>query len=98
MLAERLPATQALEWGLINRVYEPDDLMPEAMKLARELAAGPTVSLKLIRQAMWQSFDNSYAQQLEVERQGQNEARQTADFREGVSAFLEKRQAKFKGC
>jgi 2-(1,2-epoxy-1,2-dihydrophenyl)acetyl-CoA isomerase len=97
MLADRLPAAQALEWGLINRVYEPDDLLPEAMKLARELAAGPTVSLKLIRHAMWQSFDNTYEQQLEVERQGQNEARQTADFREGVGAFLDKRQAKFQG-
>jgi 2-(1,2-epoxy-1,2-dihydrophenyl)acetyl-CoA isomerase len=97
MLAERLPAAQALEWGLINRVYAPDELMPETMKLARQLAAGPTVSLKLIRRAIWQSFDNSYEAQLEVERQGQNEARQTADFREGVSAFLEKRQARFQG-
>lgn len=97
MLAERLPAAQALEWGLINRVYAPDELMSETMKLARQLAAGPTVSLKLIRRAIWQSFDNSYEAQLEVERQGQNEARQTADFREGVSAFLEKRQARFQG-
>jgi 2-(1,2-epoxy-1,2-dihydrophenyl)acetyl-CoA isomerase len=98
MLAERLPAAQALEWGLINRVYAPDELMSETMKLARQLAAGPTVSLKLIRRAIWQSFDNSYEEQLEIERRGQNEARQTADFREGVSAFLEKRQARFQGC
>lgn len=97
MLAEKLPAEQALEWGLINRVYAPEDLMPETMKLARELAAGPTVSLKLIRQAMWQSFENAYEQQLEVERQGQAEAARTSDFREGVRAFLEKRPAVFQG-
>lgn len=97
LLAERLPAAQALAWGLINRVYAPDTLMPEARQLARELAAGPTVSLKLIRHAMWQSVDHTYEQQLEVERQGQQQARQTADFREGVSAFLEKRPALFQG-
>lgn len=97
MLAERLPAEQALQWGLINRVYAPDDLLPAALQLARELASGPTVSLRLIRHAMWQSFENTYEQQLEVERLGQNEARRTADFREGVRAFLDKRQARFQG-
>jgi 2-(1,2-epoxy-1,2-dihydrophenyl)acetyl-CoA isomerase len=97
MLAEKLPAETALEWGLINRVYDPEDLMPAAMQLAKELAAGPTVSLRLIRQAIWQSLENTYEQQLEVEHRGQNEARNTADFREGVAAFLDKRPAKFQG-
>ena len=97
LLAERLPAEKALEWGLINRVYAPDDLMPETMTVAQELAAGPTVALKLIRRAMWQSADNTYEQQLEIEAQGQREAHMTADHREGVQAFLEKRSAVFKG-
>jgi 2-(1,2-epoxy-1,2-dihydrophenyl)acetyl-CoA isomerase len=97
MLAEKLPAETALAWGLINRVYDAADLMPAAMQLAKELAAGPTVSLRLIRQAMWQSLENTYEQQLEVEHRGQNEARNTADFREGVTAFLDKRPAKFQG-
>jgi 2-(1,2-epoxy-1,2-dihydrophenyl)acetyl-CoA isomerase len=97
MLGERITAEQALAWGMINRVYDSETLLPEALKLARELATGPTVALKLIRQALWQSLDNTYEQQLTVEAQGQQEARFTADFREGVEAFLEKRQARFTG-
>lgn len=97
MLAEPLPAEKALEWGLINRVYAPEELMPETMALAKSLASGPTVSLKLIRQALWQSAENTYEEQLEVELRGQREAGQTLDYREGVQAFLEKRPAEFKG-
>ncbi len=97
LLAEKLPAAQALEWGLINRLYEPEELMPATMQLARELAAGPTIALKLIRQALWGSLENTYEEQLAVEHRGQHEARHAADFREGVQAFLEKRPATFHG-
>ena len=97
LLGERLPAEKALEWGLINRVYEDDQLMPEAFKLAEALAQGPTETLRLIRQAYWKSIDNTYEAQLALERTLQKKAGQTDDFLEGVSAFLEKRPAKFKG-
>jgi 2-(1,2-epoxy-1,2-dihydrophenyl)acetyl-CoA isomerase len=97
LLGERLPAEKALEWGLINRVYEDNQLMPEALKLAEVLAQGPTETLRLIRQAYWKSIDNTYEAQLELERTLQKKAGLTHDFREGVSAFLEKRPAKFKG-
>jgi 2-(1,2-epoxy-1,2-dihydrophenyl)acetyl-CoA isomerase len=53
--------------------------------------------LTLIRKAYWQTWSNSYEQQLELEAQLQNEAGKSADFREGVSAFLQKRDAQFKG-
>ena len=97
LMGERLPAEKALEWGLINRVYDDGALMGEAMKLAHELANGPTVALSLIRQLYWESPDNSFEEQLNLEFKSQRVAGAAEDFREGVTAFLEKRPAKFKG-
>jgi 2-(1,2-epoxy-1,2-dihydrophenyl)acetyl-CoA isomerase len=97
LLGEKLSAERALDWGLINRVYDDGALLPEAMKLAEELAAGPTVALGLIRKLYWDSPMNSYEEQLDAERQAQKEAGRAEDFAEGVSAFLQKRKAEFKG-
>ena len=97
LMGERLPAEKALEWGLINRVYDDGELMGEAMKLARELAAGPTVALSLIRQLFWESPENSFEDQLNLEFRSQRIAGASEDFTEGVTAFLEKRPAKFAG-
>jgi 2-(1,2-epoxy-1,2-dihydrophenyl)acetyl-CoA isomerase len=71
--------------------------MNEAMKLAHELANGPTVALSLIRQLYWDSPENSFEDQLNLEFKSQRTAGATHDFKEGVTAFLEKRPAKFKG-
>ena len=97
LMGERLPAEKALEWGLVNRVYEDAALMDETMKLARELADGPTIALSLIRRLYWESSDNSFEDQLDLEQQMQRKAGAAEDFKEGVTAFLEKRPAKFKG-
>jgi len=97
LLGERLPAEMALQWGLVNRVVDDAELMDKAKDLARDLANGPTVALGLIRRLYWESAGNSYEEQLNLERQMQRKAGNTADFREGVRAFLEKRPAKFKG-
>lgn len=97
ILAEKLPAEQAMDWGIVNRVYDDGALMDEAFKLAEELANGPTVSLKLIRKLYWESPLNTYDQQLDLERQSQKISGQTEDFSEGVKAFFEKRPAQFKG-
>ncbi len=96
LLGERVPAAKALEWGLINRCVPDAELMPTALGLARELAAGP-MSLRLIRQLMWSSLDTDFADQLEAEANTQNKAGRSTDFAEGVRAFLEKRPAAFKG-
>jgi 2-(1,2-epoxy-1,2-dihydrophenyl)acetyl-CoA isomerase len=98
LLGERLPAETALAWGLVNRVYDDGDLMNEALKFARELASGPTVALGMIRRLYWESPENSYEQQLDLECRMQRGAGTTSDFREGVAAFLEKRPAKFVGA
>jgi 2-(1,2-epoxy-1,2-dihydrophenyl)acetyl-CoA isomerase len=72
-------------------------LAEETMKLARELANGPTVALSLIRKLYWDSPDNSFEDQLNLEFESQRTAGATEDFKEGVTAFLEKRPAKFRG-
>lgn len=97
MMAERLSAETAHEWGLVNRLYEDNEaLMAGAMELATKLANGPR-SLALIRKAYWNTWQNSYEQQLDLEARLQNEAGASSDFGEGVAAFLEKRDAQFKG-
>ena len=97
MLAERLPAEQAAEWGLVNRLFDDNEaLMDGAMSIARQLANGPK-SIHLIRKAYWNTWHNAFEQQLDLEAQLQNEAGQSDDFKEGVQAFLEKRDARFTG-
>jgi len=97
MLAERLPAAQAQEWGIVNRLFEDQEaLLDGAMRIADQLAKGPR-SLALMRKAYWQTWSNSFEQQLELEAQLQNEAGSSKDFAEGVQAFLGKRDAKFSG-
>ena len=97
LLGERLPAETALSWGLINRVYDDAVLMDEAVKLARDLANGPTIALSLIRKLYWDSPENSFEEQIDLERQCQQKAGAAEDFKEGLGAFLEKRPAKFTG-
>jgi 2-(1,2-epoxy-1,2-dihydrophenyl)acetyl-CoA isomerase len=97
LMGEKLAAEKALEWGLVNRVHDDAVLMEETMKLAHELANGPTVALSLIRKLYWDSPENSFEEQLNLEYQSQRIAGAAEDFKEGVSAFLEKRPAKFKG-
>ena len=96
LLGERLPAEKAYEWGLINRLVDEENLIDEALKISKELSNGP-MSLKLIRKAFWESSDNTYEEQLNLERELQFQAGNSEDFKEGVKAFLDKRDAKFKG-
>ena len=96
LLGDRVPAAQALDWGLINRVVPDAELMTTAMGLARTLAEGPA-SLGLTRQTLWASMDADWPAQLHRERMAQRTAGKTEDFREGVAAFLAKRPAQFQG-
>ena len=94
LLAEPLPAEKALEWGLINRLLPDEELQTEALSLARRLADGPA-SLPFTR-ALFQDRE-AHEAQLAREAQAQGRAGQTDDFAEGLKAFHEKREPRFRG-
>jgi 2-(1,2-epoxy-1,2-dihydrophenyl)acetyl-CoA isomerase len=97
LLGEPLPAATAAEWGLIWKVVDDEKLMSEARVLATKLAQGPTIGLGLIKEALNRSLVSTLDAQLDSERDLQRIAATSADFREGVAAFLEKRPARFTG-
>ncbi|MER2510017.1 MAG: 2-(1,2-epoxy-1,2-dihydrophenyl)acetyl-CoA isomerase PaaG [Amaricoccus sp.] len=97
LLAEPIGAETAADWGLIWKAVDDAALLDEAGALAKRLAAGPTRGLGLTKRAIQAAAGNSLDAQLDLERDLQREAGRTADYAEGVTAFLEKRQPAFKG-
>jgi len=97
LLAEKLDAEQAVQWGLIWKVVDDQQLINEANALALKLANGPTKGYGLLKKAMYASPGNSLDAQLDLERDLQREAGYSEDYREGVTAFKEKREPRFKG-
>ena len=97
LTAEPLPADRAAEWGLIWKAVEDEALMSEARALAATFAAGPTRGLGLTKQIIQAAATNSFEEQLELERDTQRIAGRSADYAEGVSAFLDKRKPSFQG-
>ena len=97
MLGSSVPAEQAERMGMVWQVIDDAALMDEAKKLAARLAAGPTLSYAAIKQAMNSAGTNSLDQQLDLERDLQRDLGRSADFKEGVAAFLAKRPAQFTG-
>lgn len=98
LLAEPVTAEQAEAWGMIWRAVDDAALIDEARALAARLAAGPTRGLGLTKRAIQAAAGNSLDAQLDLERDLQREAGRTADYAEGVAAFLDKRKAEFKGA
>ncbi len=97
MLGESIAAQQAEQWGLIWQCVDDDRLMDESLGLGMHLATQPTKSLSLIKQALRASCQHDLPQHLELEKELQWQASQTADFVEGVTAFIEKRKPVFQG-
>ena len=97
MLAEPLPAETAAEWGLIWKAVDDDMLMAEAREMTGKLANGPTTGLAMTKQAILAATTNSLEEQLELEAELQARAGASDDYREGVTAFLEKRPPRFTG-
>jgi len=97
MLGDKVSAQDAVTMGMIHRVVEAPKLLEEATLLARQLAVRPTRGLGLIKRALNASATNGLDEQLALEAQLQAEAGSTADYREGVKAFLEKRPPVYIG-
>ena len=95
--ADRVPAAQALEWGLVNRVVPAAQLPEITAAWARRLADGPTLAYGFTKRAMSRGWDMTLNEALEYEAYLQEVAGRSADNREGIAAFLEKREARFSG-
>lgn len=97
LLGDKLPAEQAEQWGMIWKTYPAEELKDAALTMAKQLATQPTKGLALIKRALQSSANNSFDEQLDLERDLQTLAGRTDDYREGVSAFMAKRPAQFTG-
>jgi 2-(1,2-epoxy-1,2-dihydrophenyl)acetyl-CoA isomerase len=97
MLGSAVPAEEAQRMGMVWQVLDDSALMEEATKLAHRLAAGPTLSYAAIKKAINAAATNTLDQQLDLERDSQRALGRSADFKEGVAAFLAKRPANFTG-
>lgn len=97
MLGDKISAEQAADWGMIWKTVDDEALQDEAMKMAQHFATQPTKGLALIKRAIQASATNTFDEQLDLERDLQTLAGRTDDYREGVAAFMEKRQPQFKG-
>lgn len=97
MLGPKVPAEQALAWGMIWQVVDDDELMAVARALAEQMATQPTRGFALTKQAFAASAANTLDEQLELEKDLMRAAGKTSDYREGVAAFLEKRTPHYIG-
>ncbi|SFS03316.1 enoyl-CoA hydratase-related protein [Sphingomonas jatrophae] len=97
LLGEKLAADQAHEAGLVTRVVDDGSVLEQAQAIAAKLAAGPTVAIGMIRRQVAAALSQTLDETLDAERDNQRVAGRTADFREAVAAFAEKRKPQFEG-
>jgi len=97
LTGDRVDAATALEWGIVSRVVEPDELLPAARELAARIAVNPPVAVRMTKKLLRESSQQTLDQLLELSATMQAVAHHTEDHREAVAAFLEKRPATFVG-
>jgi 2-(1,2-epoxy-1,2-dihydrophenyl)acetyl-CoA isomerase len=94
---ETIDAPTAKEYGIVSSVVEDGELMNTVYELAAKIAAGPPIAIRLAKRAMYKSMDSDLRSALEFETYAQNICSQTEDSREGIRAFVEKREPEFTG-
>ncbi len=97
MLGDKVSATDAVQMGMIYKCFKDEDFISEVSKLSSTLAAMPTYGLALTKEALNRSLENNLQEQLDVEDEFQTLAGESDDYKEGTTAFLEKRRPIFKG-
>lgn len=95
LLGDRFDARQALEWGLINKVAPVEELENAVVEWVQRLAAGPRFAYGRTKALLYGSLDRTFTNQVKAEEEAFKQCAQTADFAEGVTAFVEKRKARF---
>ena len=97
LAGDALDADSAYRLGLVNRIYEPDELMPGAMELARKMAQGPAVTQQLVKHMVREIHTKQFARHWGLVDAASRHTRETHDYNEGLRSFMEKRPPEFKG-
>jgi len=92
-----IDAAEALRLGIVSQVVEPEELLPAAQALARAIAAGPPIAIRLAKRGLYRNAESDLRTALEYETFAQNTCFETEDAREGIRAFVEKRAPVFRG-
>jgi enoyl-CoA hydratase/carnithine racemase len=92
-----IDAAEALRIGLVSRVLPPEELMPATLELARKIASGPPIAIRLAKRAIYRNAESDLRSALEFETFAQNACFETEDAREGIRAFVDKRAPIFRG-